>query len=192
MALFGKKSPAEDIIKKFEALSDEDKEAVKKSLFGEKAEDLEKAEDEREIDKIEEDKADDPEKADEKKEEVKEESEEIGKDVDEAKEDEKTEDVQAETEETETEEPTETVETTEGETEDNKADIEEYVKKHDEVMDGFNARLSALEEKLMSLFDTDKEDDKDYGISGEGKRNIVTEDDVRSDDIIKKLGGYAR
>lgn len=176
MALFGKKSPAEDIIKKFEALSDEDKEAVKKSLFGEKAEDLEKAEDEREIDKIEEDKADDPEKADEKKEEVKEESEEIGKDVDEAEADEKTEDVPTETEE-----------------EEDKADIEEDVKKHDEVMDGFNARLSALEEKIMSLFDTDKkDDDKDYGISGEGKRTIVTEEDNRSDDIIKKLGGFAR
>ena len=181
MALFGKKSPAEDIIKKFEALSDEDKEAVKKSLFGEKAEDLEKAEDEREIDKIEEDKAENPEKADEKKEEVKEESEEIGKDVDEAEEAEKTEDVPAETE-------------VEDESkEEDKADIEEDVKKHDEVMDGFNARLSALEEKIMSLFDTDKkDDDKDYGISGEGKRTIVTEEDNRSDDIIKKLGGFAR
>lgn len=181
MALFGKKSPAEDIIKKFEALSDEDKEAVKKSLFGEKAEDLEKAEDEREIDKIEEDKAETPEKADEKKEEVKEESEEIGKDVDEAEADEKTEDVPAETE-------------VEDESkEEDKADIEEDVKKHDEVMDGFNARLSALEEKIMSLFDTDKkDDDKDYGISGEGKRTIVTEEDNRSDDIIKKLGGFAR
>lgn len=181
MALFGKKSPAEDIIKKFEALSDEDKEAVKKSLFGEKAEDLEKAEDEREIDKIEEDKADDPEKADEKKEEVKEESEEIGKDVDEAEADEKTEDVPAETE------------VEEESKEEDKADIEEDVKKHDEVMDGFNARLSALEEKIMSLFDEDKkDDDKDYGISGEGKRTIVTEEDNRSDDIIKKLGGFAR
>ena len=181
MALFGKKSPAEDIIKKFEALSDEDKEAVKKSLFGEKAEDLEKAEDEREIDKIEEDKAETPEKADEKKEEVKEESEEIGKDVDEAEADEKTDDVPAETE-------------VEDESkEEDKADIEEDVKKHDEVMDGFNARLSALEEKIMSLFDTDKkDDDKDYGISGEGKRTIVTEEDNRSDDIIKKLGGFAR
>ena len=37
-----------------------------------------------------------------------------------------------------------------------------------------------------------KDDDKDYGISGEGKRTIVTEEDNRSDDIIKKLGGFAR
>ena len=182
MALFGKKSPDEDIVKKFEALSDEDKEAVKKSLFGEKAEDLEKAEDEREIDKIEEDKAENPEKADEKKEEVKEESEEIGKDVDEAEEDEKTEDV-----------PTETEETAEDERkEEDKADIEEDVRKHDEVMDGFNARLSALEEKIMSLFETNEDEGKDFGVSGEGKRTIVTEEDDRGDDIIKKLGGFAR
>ena len=51
-----------------------------------KVEDIDKAEDEREIDKIEEGKADDDEKADEKAEEVKEESEEIGKDVDEVEE----------------------------------------------------------------------------------------------------------
>lgn len=50
-----------------------------------KLEDVDKAEDEREIDKIEEDKADDGEEKDEKKEEVAEESHEIGKDVDELK-----------------------------------------------------------------------------------------------------------
>lgn len=50
------------------------------------AEDIEKAEDEREIDKIEEEKAETPEVADEKKEELNEESEEIGKKVDEEKE----------------------------------------------------------------------------------------------------------
>lgn len=49
------------------------------------AEDIEKAEDEREIDKIEEEKAEEPEIADEKKEEVNEESEEIGEKVDELK-----------------------------------------------------------------------------------------------------------
>lgn len=52
-----------------------------------KVEDIEKAEDEREIDKIEEEKADTTEKADEKAEEKNEESEEIGKEVDELKED---------------------------------------------------------------------------------------------------------
>lgn len=53
----------------------------------EKVEDIKKAEDEREIDKIEEEKADTAEKADEKAEEKNEESEEIGKEVDELKED---------------------------------------------------------------------------------------------------------
>lgn len=48
--------------------------------------DIDKAEDEREIDKIEEEKAETPEVADEKKEELNEESEEIGKKVDEEKE----------------------------------------------------------------------------------------------------------
>lgn len=50
-----------------------------------KVEDIEKAEDEREIDKIEEEKAENSEKEDEKHEEVNEESEEIGKDVDDLK-----------------------------------------------------------------------------------------------------------
>lgn len=53
----------------------------------EKEEDIDKAEDEREIDKIEEEKADEPEKREEKAEEVREETHEIGKDVDELKED---------------------------------------------------------------------------------------------------------
>ena len=52
-----------------------------------KEEDIEKAEDEREIDKIEEEKAEDSDKKEEKEEEVKEESEEIGKEVDDLKED---------------------------------------------------------------------------------------------------------
>ena len=52
-----------------------------------KTEDIDKAEDEREIDKIEEEKADSPENRDEKAEEVQEESHEIGKDVDELKRD---------------------------------------------------------------------------------------------------------
>lgn len=58
-----------------------------KEQVEDKLEDIDKAEDEREIDKIEEDKADDVEKSDEKAEEVNEESEEIGKDVDELKDD---------------------------------------------------------------------------------------------------------
>ena len=90
MALFEKKSSAEKIIDMFNSLSDEDKEKVK-NHFMEKVEDLEKAEDEREIDKIEEDKAETETDKEEDKEEVKEESEEIGKDVEEAEAEEPTE-----------------------------------------------------------------------------------------------------
>lgn len=80
MALFDKKSSAEKVINLYNSLTDEDKEKVK-NHFMEKVEDLEKAEDEREIDKIEEDKAETEPEKEEKKEEVTEESEEIGKDV---------------------------------------------------------------------------------------------------------------
>ena len=63
----------EEILKAIDTLSDEDKAKLKA-----KVQDVEKAEDEREIDKIEEEKSDVPEVKDEKAEEVKEESEEIG------------------------------------------------------------------------------------------------------------------
>ena len=68
----------------------------------ENCEDIEKAEDEREVDKIEEDKAETEEVKKDKAEDVKEESEEIGKDVDEAKAEEPTEEIESPTE-TETE-----------------------------------------------------------------------------------------
>lgn len=84
----------------------EDKDAAeeklkKEGMIGEekikdKTEDIDKAEDEREIDKIERDKAETPEKRDEKAEEVREETHEIGKEVDELKGD-KTEDMLLET-----------------------------------------------------------------------------------------------
>ena len=70
--------PAEEEIKE---------EAPTAEQVQDKVEDIEKAEDEREIDKIEEEKADTTEKADEKAEEKNEESEEIGKEVDELKDD---------------------------------------------------------------------------------------------------------
>ena len=87
-----------DVFKKyFPDEEDADEEVVDETLkddgvkdenqVEDKLEDVNKAEDEREIDKIEEDKADDVEKSDEKAEEVNEESEEIGKDVDELKDD---------------------------------------------------------------------------------------------------------
>ena len=101
----------EEILKAIDALPEEDKAKVKA-----KVQDLDKAEDEREIDKIEEDKASNPEVADEKKEEVKEESDEIGKTVDELKE-EVTVDTDKEEEDQEVEIPEETEEVEEEKTE---------------------------------------------------------------------------
>lgn len=73
--MFGKKLSLDDILKAIDNLPDEDKDKVKAKI-----DDLYKAEDEREIDKIEEEK--EPEDKDEKTDEIEEESDEIGKDVD--------------------------------------------------------------------------------------------------------------
>lgn len=143
MALFGKKLSLDEILKGIDGLSDEDKAKVKSKM-----EDLYKAEDEREIDKVEEEKADNAEVAEEKGEEEKAETEEIGKDVDEVESEVKDgeeaaakTDEQAETtEETETEE-TETVE------EENEAEGEN----REEVIAALSARLSDLEAKYEEL-----------------------------------------
>lgn len=83
-----------DVFKKyFPGDKDAEEEKVKamgdaaEEEINDKTEDIDKAEDEREIDKIEEEKAENPEKKAEKAEEVEEESHEIGKEVDEFKED---------------------------------------------------------------------------------------------------------
>ena len=170
MALFDKKSSAEKVIELFDKLSEEDKEKVK-SHFGEKVEDLEKAEDEREIDKIEEEKADTEEVKEDKAEDVKEESEEIGKDVDEAKAEEPVEEV---------EEPVETEEVVEEE-------------RHKDIFGGLDARLKALEEKFEKLLEVKEPEHKEIGISGYGSSEVDgMEVDTRKDDMIRKLGGYAK
>lgn len=79
--MFGKKRTLDDILKDIDELPEEEKAKLK-----EKMDDLYKAEDEREIDKVEEDNAENAETENEKAEEVKEENEEIGKDVDETEE----------------------------------------------------------------------------------------------------------
>lgn len=89
--MFGKKLSLDDILKAIDNLPDEDKDKVKAKM-----DDLYKAEDEREIDKIEEEK--EPEDKDEKTDEIEEESDEIGKDVD---------DLEEETSEDEEEKPDE-------------------------------------------------------------------------------------
>ena len=166
MAIFDKKSSAEKVIELFDKLSDEEKEKVK-SHFGEKVEDLEKAEDEREVDKIEEEKADTEEVKEDKAEDVKEESEEIGKDVDEAK----------------AEEPVKEVEESES---------EEVEERHEDIFSGLDARLKALEDKFEKLLEVKEPEHKEIGISGYGSSEVDNQEiDTRKNDMIKKLGGYA-
>ena len=165
MALFNGKSSAEKVIEMFDKLSDEDKEVVK-SHFGEKVEDLEKAEDEREVDKIEEEKADTEEVKEDKAEDVAEESEQIGEDVNEA----------------EAEEPAE----------EQGADEEIVEERYDDMFAGFDARLKALEEKFEKLTEVKEPEQKEIGLSGYGNSEVDGQDiDTRQNDMIKKLGGYA-
>ena len=107
MSIFKKKLTLDDILKGIDNLSEEEKAKVHAKM-----QDLYKAEDEREIDKIEDEKADTDTDADEKAEEVDEESEEIGKDVDEVEEEVKDDEAEETTEEAEpeieAEEPSET------------------------------------------------------------------------------------
>lgn len=136
--MFGKKKlTLDEILKGVDKLSPEEKEKVK-----EKMEDLYKAEDEREVDKIEEEKADSDEVKDEKAEDVSEESEEVGKDVDEVEEE---------------------VESNEDATEKAEA-AEEKVETHEEGdahrWEDVERRLSTLEEFMKAYSKEPKETDK--------------------------------
>jgi len=150
--MFGKKRTLDEILKDIANLSDEDKAKIK-----DKMDDLYKAEDEREVDKIEEDKAENPETKSEKKEEVEEESEEIGKDVDET-EDEAEEDEKEETEPTE--EPDEEEDTDETDEENSEADEEpqeDNTDKLGEILD----RLSKIEAAIEGFNRKPKEADSE-------------------------------
>ena len=150
--MFGKKRTLDEILKDIANLSDEDKAKIK-----DKMDDLYKAEDEREVDKIEEDKAESPETKSEKKEEVEEESEEIGKDVDET-EDEAEEDEEEESEPTE--EPDEEEDTEETDEENSEVDEEpqeDNTDKLGEILD----RLSKIEAAIEGFNRKPKEADSE-------------------------------
>lgn len=186
MGLFNKtqkKLTLDEILEGINNLSDEDKAKVK-----DKMQDLYKAEDEREIDKIEEDKAEDAETKDEKGEEVTEESEEIGKDVDEVEDEVETDKV--ETEETPvedapvedvapevTEEPEEEVVEESEVTEDfDKEDVARHEAEEKDTMDALMKRFQTLEEEhaelakkydeLYSLLE-DRENNAKFGVTPE-------------------------
>lgn len=150
--MFGKKRTLDEILKDIANLSDEDKAKIK-----DKMDDLYKAEDEREVDKIEEDKAENPETKSEKKEEVEEESEEIGKDVDET-EDEAEEDEEEESEPIdEPDEEEDTDETDEENSEDDKEPQEDNTDKLGEILD----RLSKIEAAIEGFNRKPKEADSE-------------------------------
>ena len=150
--MFGKKRTLDEILKDIANLSDEDKAKIK-----DKMDDLYKAEDEREVDKIEEDKAENPETKSEKKEEVEEESEEIGKDVDET-EDEAEEDEEEESEPTEeTDEEEDTDEPDEENSEADEEPQEENTDKLGEILD----RLSKIEAAIEGFNRKPKEADSE-------------------------------
>ena len=181
MGLFNKtqkKLTLDEILEGINNLSDEDKAKVK-----DKMQDLYKAEDEREIDKIEEDKAEDAETKDEKGEEVTEESEEIGKDVDEVEDEVETDEV--ETDETPVEdvapevadEPEEEVVEEPEVTEDfDKEDVARHEAEEKDTMDALMKRFQTLEEEhaelakkydeLYSLLE-DRENNAKFGVTPE-------------------------
>lgn len=184
MGLFTKKLTLDEILKALPALSPEEK----KQLH-EKTSDLYKAEDEREIDKIEEEKAETPEKADEKADKVNEESEVIGKDVDELEG--KAKEIE-EKDEGESEEPEEAEETEEPIALDLKEEANEEVTAEEPSQDDENAetikaltdRLNAIEETVSALNSLKEEMEayvqkqKDaFGYKGNSK--------LESDDLLK-------
>lgn len=150
--MFGKKRTLDEILKDIANLSDEDKAKIK-----DKMDDLYKAEDEREVDKIEEDKAENPETKSEKKEEVEEESEEIGKDVDET-EDEVEEDEEEESEPTD--EPDEE-EATEEPDEENSEDEEEPQEDNTDKLGEILDRISKIEAAIEGFNRKPKEADSE-------------------------------
>lgn len=160
MALFDKRSPAEKLLDAYNKLSEEDKKEFHSHLE-EKVEDVKKAEDEREIDKVEEEKADTKEVKDEKAEEVAEESEEIGKDVKEG-----------ETEETAEEEKEPEAEEDEGEIEKAEEDVE---KAKDNKIDALVEEFNIYKEKVDKLFAKLDELEEPEQSAGLGKQRSVEE-----------------
>ena len=160
MALFDKRSPAEKLLDAYNKLSEEDKKEFHSHLE-EKVEDVKKAEDEREIDKVEEEKADTKEVKDEKAEEVAEESEEIGKDVKEG-----------ETEETAEEEKEPEAEEDEGEIKKAEEDVE---KAKDNKIDALVEEFNIYKEKVDKLFAKLDELEEPEQSAGLGKQRSVEE-----------------
>lgn len=177
MALFGKKKRTlDEILEDVKGLTPEE---VKE--LHEKTSDLYKAEDEREIDKIEEEKADSDAAKDEKSEEVSEESEAIGKDVDEIKDE-----VKAD----EAAEPTPEADEPVAEPEADpvkKNNVEEMVKTLTDrvtALEGTISELSALKEKMDEYVNKEKDS---FGYKSEGGGARKNYDDMSADELKNHL-----
>ena len=192
MALFGKKRlTLDEILKGIDGLSDEEKAKVHAKM-----QDLDKAEDEREIDKIEEDKAETTEKADEKADEVKEESEEIGKDVDEVEEEVKT-DEEGETATEEVAEEEKATEETEESTEEVESSTEEMAgENYAEIVSQLTDRVAGIEEQLKELTALKEEMEsfvekqrKTYGYEGKVRGGKKDYEDMTADELKREILG---
>ena len=176
MALFKKKRTLDEILDDIKNLSpDEAKELHNK--MG----DLYKAEDEREIDKIEADKADTPEVADEKKDEVNEESEEIGKDVDEIKDDVATDEETAEVSDTH-EIPDNDPETPA--TDDGTAEL---IKTLTDRVNGLEALVSELHELKEKMDEYVSKQKETFGYRSTGSDTRKNYDDMSADELKNHL-----
>lgn len=169
--LFGKKKiSVDELAEIYKALSDEDKEKFKESV------------------KVSEEPKEPEEKSEEKIEEKSEENlEEKPEEQSEEKIEEKFEEKSEESSEIEeSEEVTEEVET-----EDDIETSEEDADEDNKILEGFEARLKAIETALFSQKEVEKP--ADVGVSGFGKSAIGDETtrDTRVTDTIKKLGGRA-
>lgn len=161
MALFDKKPPIDKLWTAYNELPEEDKASFKARLM-----DIDKAEDERELDKIEEEKADSSEVEDEKAEEVKEESDEIGKKVDETEKLEDKDDAEKSAEE-------------EREANDTRNDVAALREEMTALFDAVHAKIDGLTKKPVEAEPFGKaEENREYKAQARPK--------VTSDELIKK------
>ena len=178
MGLFSKKYTPDEILDLINGLP-EDQKATLKAKF----DDLYKAEDEREIDKIEEAKTDDTETADEKAEEVKEESEEIGKDVEEIEEEgEKDEGEKEEAEDVDTEKTEEPA--PDPVAKDNTAEI---IKGLTDKVNSLETLVSELHELKKAMDDYVGKHKDSFGYSGGPAAGKKSYDDMSADELKNEI-----
>lgn len=184
MGLFSKekKYTPDEILDMINSLPEDQRTSLKA-----KFDDLYKAEDEREIDKIEEVKTDDAETADEKAEEVKEESEEIGKDVDEIEETGTEDEEKAEeAEKGEEDEKSEEAEAPEADpvAEDNTAEI---IKGLTDKVNSLEVLVSELHELKKAMDDYVGKHKESFGYSGNATGAKKSYDDMSAEELKKEI-----